>query len=377
MAKIPPPLWLLAEVTHSCPLQCPYCSNPLNLVAKQDELDTEGWFKVLHDARKMGATQLGFSGGEPLVRKDLGELIGEARRLGYYTNLITSGVGMNPDKIAHFREQGLDHIQISFQSDNMQLNDYLAGCDSYEQKKAMAQSVKAQGYPMVLCFVIHRLNIDHVAEMLELAVELEADYVELATTQYEGWALKNREHLLPSRAQVQAAEAVAHEYQEKLKGKMRIYFVVPDYYEGRPKPCVDGWGKVFLAITPDGVALPCHAARDLPGLDFVSVRDHDLNWIWYESPAFNKYRGTGWMKEPCASCDEREKDYGGCRCQAFKLSGDAANADPTCSKSPHHHVVEAAVLRAELATQRPLTAQTITEQPLVFRKRRNAGLTGL
>lgn len=365
--KILPPLWLLAEVTHSCPLQCPYCSNPLNLVAKKDELDTEGWFRVLHEARKIGATQLGFSGGEPLLRKDLGDLIGEARRLGYYTNLITSGVGMDADKVAHFKEQGLDHIQISFQSDDMALNDYLAGCDSYEQKKAMAKSVKAQGYPMVLCFVIHRLNIDHVREMLDLAVELEADYVELATTQYEGWALKNRDHLLPGRQQVQAAEAVAHEYQDKLKGKMKIYFVVPDYYEGRPKPCVDGWGKVFLAITPDGVALPCHAARDLPGLEFANVREHSLEWIWYESDAFNRYRGTGWMKEPCASCDEREKDYGGCRCQAFKLSGDAANADPTCSKSPHHHLVEAAVLKAELSST------AVAEQPLVFRNRRNAG----
>lgn len=366
MDKIPPPLWLLAEITHSCPLQCPYCSNPLSLVQKRDELDTEGWIKVLHQARKMGATQLGFSGGEPLVRKDLGDLIGEARKLGYYTNLITSGVGMNPEKVAHFREQGLDHIQISFQSDDMKLNDYIAGCDSYEQKKAMAQSVKAQGYPMVLCFVIHRLNIDHVKEMLELAVELEADYVELATTQYEGWALKNRAQLLPSREQVEAAEAVAHEYQDKLKGKMKIYFVVPDYYEGRPKPCVDGWGKVFMAIAPDGVALPCHAARDLPGLDFVSVKDHDLDWIWYESPAFNAYRGTGWMKEPCASCDERTKDYGGCRCQAFKLTGDARNADPTCSKSPYHHVIKEAVLKAELPSI------VVNEQPLVFRNRRNA-----
>ncbi|MEZ5477234.1 MAG: pyrroloquinoline quinone biosynthesis protein PqqE [Thiolinea sp.] len=368
MAKINPPLWLLAEVTHSCPLQCPYCSNPLRLVPKQDELDTEGWLKVLHEARKLGATQLGFSGGEPLVRKDLGELIGAARKLGYYTNLITSGVGMDADKVAHFREQGLDHIQISFQSDNMALNDYLAGCESFEQKKAMALSVKAQGYPMVLCFVIHRFNIEHVQDMLELALELEADYVELATTQYEGWALKNRDALLPSRQQVREAETVAHAYQERLKGKMKIYFVVPDYYEGRPKPCVDGWGKVFLAIAPDGVALPCHAARDLPGLDFVSVKDHSLQWIWYESPAFNAYRGKGWMKEPCASCDERDKDYGGCRCQAFKLSGDARNADPTCAKSPHHQVVQEAVLRAELPVK------PIAEQPLVFRNRRNAML---
>lgn len=364
--KIPPPLWLLAEVTHSCPLQCPYCSNPLNLVAKQDELDTESWLKVLHDARQLGAAQLGFSGGEPLVRQDLSILIAEARKLGYYTNLITSGIGMDAAKVEEFRQQGLDHIQISFQANDQTLNNYLAGCESFAQKKAMARAVKAQGYPMVLCFVIHRLNIDQVAAMLELAHELEADYVELATTQYEGWALLNRDHLLPSHEQVKAAEAVAHEYQQKLQGKMRIYFVVPDYYEGRPKPCVDGWGKVFLAITPDGVALPCHAARDLPDLAFANVREQDLRWIWYDSPAFNRFRGTGWMKEPCASCDEREKDYGGCRCQAFKLSGDPRNADPTCSKSPHHQVVQEAVLQASQVT---VPADV---QPLVFRNRRNA-----
>lgn len=367
-SQLPPPLWLLAEITHSCPLQCPYCSNPLKLVQKKNELGTEDWLRVLHDARKMGAAQLGFSGGEPLVRKDLEVLIGAARKLGYYTNLITSGVGMDEDRVAAFREQGLDHIQISFQADDLELNNYLAGCDSYQQKVKMAKVVKSQDYPMVLCFVIHRQNIGQVREMLDLAVELEADYVELATTQYEGWALLNRDHLLPSRRQVQEAEAIAHEYQAKLKGKMKIFFVVPDYYEGRPKPCVDGWGKVFLAITPDGVALPCHAARDLPGLEFANVRDHDLKWIWYDSPAFNKFRGTGWMQEPCASCDERLKDYGGCRCQAFKLTGDANATDPTCSKSPHHHIIQEATLRAEL----PLTKPQVSAKPLVFRNRKNA-----
>ncbi len=357
----PLPLWLLAEVTHSCPLQCPYCSNPLNLVRKQDELDTEGWLRVLHDARKMGATQLGFSGGEPLLRKDLEVLIGAARKLGYYTNLITSGIGMNEERVAAFREQGLDHIQISFQAADLELNNYLAGCDSFQQKLDMAKVVKAQGYPMVLCFVIHRQNITQVREMLDLAMELKADYVELATTQYEGWALLNRDHLLPNYKQVKEAEAIAHEYQEKLKGKMKIYFVVSDYYEGRPKPCVNGWGNVFLVITPDGVALPCHAARDLPDLEFANVRNNDLKWIWYDSPGFNKFRGTGWMKEPCVSCDERETDYGGCRCQAFKITGDAQNTDPACSKSPHHHMIQEAILRTELPSHKPM----------VFRNRKN------
>lgn len=357
-----PPLWLLAELTHSCPLQCPYCSNPLQLVRKQDELDTESWLRILHDARQMGATQLGFSGGEPLLRPDLEILIAAAQKLGYYTNLITSGVGMNEERVAAFRQQGLDHIQISFQASNQDINDYLAGCNSYQQKIEMARAIKRHGYPMVLCFVIHRENIDQVREMLELAIALKADFVELATTQYEGWALLNRNHLLPSLKQVQDAEAVANEYQARLKNKMKIYYVVPDYYEGRPKPCMDGWGKVFLAITPDGVALPCHAARELPGLDFANVLEHELKWIWYDSPAFNNFRGTGWMKEPCASCDERNKDYGGCRCQAYKLTGDPHNADPTCSKSPNHNIIQRAILEAELPSSRPI----------VFRNRKNS-----
>lgn len=363
MAKIPPPLWLLAEVTHSCPLQCPYCSNPLDLVPKKDELDTEGWLKVLHQARKMGAAQLGFSGGEPLVRKDLEVLIAEARKLGYYSNLITSGVGMDAARVEKFRELGLDHIQVSFQADDATLNDYLAGTNAFQHKLEMARAVKASGYPMVLCFVIHRQNTDRVAQMLDLAAELQADYVELATTQFEGWALANRDHLLPSLEQVREAERVAHAYQETYKGKMKIYYVVPDYYEKRPKACVAGWGRVFLAVAPDGLVLPCHSARSLPNLELHNVRDHDLEWIWYESKAFNYFRGEDWMKEPCRTCDEREKDFGGCHCQAFKLTGDPTNADPTCAKSPHHHLIEQAIDTTRL---NPSNAK-----PLLFRKRQN------
>lgn len=367
-ADVQPPLWLLAELTHSCPLQCPYCSNPLNLVPKKHELDTEEWLRVLHDARMLGAVQLGFSGGEPLLRNDLDILIDAAHKLGYYTNLITSGIGMDQDRIALFREKGLDHIQISIQASDPGQNDFLAGCDSYQQKIDMARAVKKQGYPMVLCFVIHRMNIAQTKEMLELAVVLEADYVELASTQYEGWALLNREHLLPTHKQVQEAESIARQYQERYRGKMKIFFVVPDYYEGRPKPCMDGWGKVFLTISPDGVVLPCHAARDLPELDFVNVRDNELRWIWFDSPGFNKFRGQSWMKEPCVSCDEKEKDYGGCRCQAFRLTGDACNADPACSKSPYHGVIQQAVLQAQLTA--PGYANRVN--PLVFRNRGNA-----
>ena len=362
MPNIPPPLWLLAEVTHSCPLQCPYCSNPLELIPKQAELDTEGWLKVLREARQIGAAQLGFSGGEPLVRKDLEVLIGEARKLGYYSNLITSGLGMDAERVARFRELGLDHIQISFQADDVALNDYLAGTTSFQHKLDMAKAVKANGYPMVLCFVIHRQNIHRVREMLDLAAELQADYVELATAQYEGWALVNRDHLLPTQAQVQEAERIAHEYQAKLKGKMRIYYVVPDYYENRPKACVGGWGRVFLAVAPDGLALPCHSARYLPNLELPDVRQHSMQWIWYQSPAFNRFRGEDWMREPCKTCDEREKDFGGCHCQAYKLTGDPHNADPTCSKSPHHHLIEQAIDTSNLGLA--------PSKPIVFRNRR-------
>lgn len=370
-AEIPgikPPLWLLAELTYACPLQCPYCSNPMEIANYRDELDTAGWKRVLQQARRMGATQLGFSGGEPLVRRDLEELIAEARHLGFYTNLITSGLGMDAARIRAFKEAGLDHIQVSFQASSEELNNFIAGTDSFAHKKEMARQVKANGYPMVLCFVLHRKNEDQIRDILDLAVALEADYVELATTQYYGWAYHNREQLLPTRAQLAHAESVAKEYQERMKGRMKIYYVIPDYYENRPKRCMDGWGSVFLTIAPDGTALPCHAARQLPGLEFPSVRDHDVSWIWNESPAFNRFRGLDWMKEPCRSCPEQEKDLGGCRCQAYMLTGDAANADPVCDKSPHHHIVTEQVERVkQLAGQK-----AFEEKPLVFRNMANS-----
>lgn len=314
----------------------------------------------------MGAVQLGFSGGEPLVRDDLEALIAEAHGLGYYTNLITSGVGMDEARIRAFKEAGLDHIQISFQASSEEINNHIARNDSFQHKLAMARLVKQYGYPMVLCFVLHRQNTDQTEEILQLAHSLKADYVELATTQYYGWALKNRDQLLPSLEQVQRAEAVAHRYQEKLKGKMRILYVVPDYYEERPKPCMRGWGGIFLAVTPDGTALPCHAAGTLPGLEFPNVRDHSIEWIWRDSPDFNKYRGNDWMKEPCRTCPEREKDFGGCRCQAYQMTGDAANADPVCSKSPHHAALQQRVQSIQTAE----TAGTVA--PIVFRNMRNS-----
>ena len=360
------PLWLLAELTYACPLQCPYCSNPVDFARYPNELATEDWLRVLKEARAMGAAQLGFSGGEPLVRRDLEHLIQEARVMGYYTNLITSGVGMDATRVARLRKAGLDHIQLSFQASSQELNDLIAGTQAFEHKRAMARQVKAQGYPMVLCFVLHRDNIEQIEQILELSLALEADYLELATTQYYGWALLNRDRLLPTREQLSWAEAIAHRYQERLKGRMKIYYVVPDYYEGRPKACMNGWGKVFLTIAPDGTALPCHAARALPGLSFPNVREHSLDWIWNQSPGFTCFRGEDWMKEPCRRCPERNKDFGGCRCQAYLLTGDPTNADPACSLSPYHpRVVEAIdAARQTLATGNP--------KPLVFRNPRNS-----
>jgi pyrroloquinoline quinone biosynthesis protein E len=361
----PKPLWLLAELTYKCPLQCPYCSNPLDIARYKNELSTKEWIRVFREARAMGAVQLGFSGGEALVRKDLEILIAEAHQLGYYTNLLTSGVGMDETRIKAFKEAGLDHIQVSFQASSEELNNFIAGNNSFQHKLEMARLVKQYDYPMVLCFVLHRHNEDQVEQILEMSHALEADYVELATTQYYGWALHNRDQLLPSREQVEAAEAVAHRYQEKFKGKMRIFYVVPDYHEDRPKACMNGWGAVFLTVAPDGTALPCHAASELPGLSFPNVRDHSIEWIWSQSADFNRFRGYAWMKEPCRSCDEKEKDFGGCRCQAYLLTGDAANADPVCGKSPHHQQIVQMVNDTNIE-QEPGTA------PLVFRNMRNS-----
>ena len=340
------PLWLLAELTYSCPLQCPYCSNPLRLGERSRELATEDWLRVLAEARKLGAIQLGLSGGEPLLRKDLEIIVGEARRLGYYTNLLTSGMGMDEARISALKEAGLDHIQVSFQADDPDLNNRLAGTDSHRHKMEVARLVKAYGYPMVLNVVMHRHNLDRMREILDMALALEADYVELANTQYYGWALANRDYLLPTRDQLQRAEAVAHDYQARFSDRMKIYFVVPDYFEGKPKPCMNGWGRIFLSVAPDGTALPCHAAADLPGLELPNVRDHSLEWIWKKSPDFNEFRGESWMQQPCSTCDERASCFGGCRCQAYLLTGDAAAADPACSKSPSHHVILRAVEHA-------------------------------
>jgi pyrroloquinoline quinone biosynthesis protein E len=345
-----PPLWLLAELTYRCPLQCPYCSNPLDFARSHDELSTAEWIEVFRQAREMGAAQLGFSGGEPLVRQDLVELIEAARGLGYYTNLITSGIGLTEEKIASFAEAGLDHIQISFQAADEEVNNLLAGSKkAFAHKLEMARAVKKHGYPMVLNFVTHRHNIDNIEQIIRLCIELEADFVELATCQFYGWAELNRAGLLPSKEQLVRAERITNEWRDKLAAEnhpCKLIFVTPDYYEERPKACMNGWGNLFLDITPDGTALPCHSARQLP-VEFPNVREHSIEHIWRHSFGFNKFRGYDWMPEPCRSCDEKERDFGGCRCQAFMLTGDAANADPVCSKSLHHDKILAARAQAE------------------------------
>jgi pyrroloquinoline quinone biosynthesis protein E len=360
-------LWLLAELTYRCPLHCVYCSNPLDFAKVEDELTTEDWTRVFREARALGAVQLGFSGGEPMQRNDLAALAAEAHELGYYTNLITSGVGLNEERIRELKAAGLDHIQVSFQDSTKEVNDFLSSTRTFDLKLKVARLVKAHGYPMVLNVVLSRLNIDHIDKIIEMAIALEADFLELANTQYYGWAYLNREHLLPSRAQIEHAERVTSAYRAKLAGRMKMFFVVPDYYADRPKACMNGWGSVFLNIAPDGLALPCQAARMLPGLTFPNVREASVREIWYDSPAFNAYRGEEWMREPCRSCPERGRDFGGCRCQAYLLTGDAANADPVCALSPEHHRVTDIVERAQ-------APQINAPRPLVFRERANSGV---
>jgi len=361
-----PPLWLLAELTYRCPLHCAFCYNPVDFASHDAELDTDTWCDVMTQARKLGAAQIGFSGGEPLLRDDLEALVEHARALGFYTNLITSGVGLNEARIARLKTAGLDHIQLSLQDSTRELNDFLTSTRTFELKQRVARLIKAYDYPMVLNCVLHRYNLPHVGQIIEMALEMGAEYLELANTQYYGWAMLNRAQLMPTAEQLREAEATVNEYRARVGDRCRILFVVPDYFETRPKACMNGWGSVFLGVAPDGTALPCHSARALPGLALPNVRDTSLAQVWYESDAFNAFRGDGWMREPCRSCDEREHDHGGCRCQAYLLTGDADAADPVCGKSAHHGVIEQVV---KLARQ---PARDAAEQPLIFRSRENS-----
>jgi pyrroloquinoline quinone biosynthesis protein E len=356
----------LAELTYRCPLHCVFCYNPIDFANQTDELSTEDWLRVLREGRELGAVQCGLSGGEPLLRDDLEVIVAEARRLGYYTNLLTSGVGLTTERARALKAAGLDHVQLSFQDSTREMNDFLSHTKTFELKNRVAQIIKDQGWPMVMNVVLHRLNIDHIDRIIAMAAEFGAEYLELANTQYYSWAFQNRDALLPTRAQLQHAEAVADVWRAKLGDRMRIFFVAPDYHEGKAKKCVNGWGSMFLTVTPDGTALPCHTAKMLPGLTFPNVREQSVREIWFDSEGFNRYRGTGWMKEPCSSCEHREEDLGGCRCQAYLIAHDPTVADPVCVKSPHHALVVEAVERAEAGVA------VATEHPLLFRDPKNS-----
>jgi pyrroloquinoline quinone biosynthesis protein E len=356
------PLWLVLELTYRCPLKCVWCNNPLDFERYgANELSTEEWKDVLRQARALGSLQLGFSGGEPMLRDDLEELVGYAGELGYYTNLITSGIGLTEKRLAALKRTGLKQIQLSIQSADRALTNELVGARAHDIKLDVARRIKAHGFPMVLNVPVVRQNIDQVERILAMAEDIGVDYLEFANIQYYNWALLNREELLPTREQIAHAESAVQAARERLGNRITIYFVIPDYYEGRPKACMNGWGTIHLTIAPDGAALPCQEVRVIKGLEFPTVREKPLAWIWNDSPLFRKFRGEEWMKEPCRTCSEKEKDFGGCRCQAFLLTGDAANCDPACAKSPHHTVIEQAI--------QTVYGQDRLHRPLVRRQR--------
>jgi pyrroloquinoline quinone biosynthesis protein E len=340
-ASLPAPLGLLAELTHRCPLGCAYCSNPLALDKRGDELDTATWGRVFGEAAALGVLQVHLSGGEPAARRDLPEIVKAARVAGLYNNLITSAVGLTSQSLAVLADAGLDHVQISIQDSDGISADYIAGYQGGSaQKRAIARDVVKLGLPLTINMVVHRANIGRVESMVELALSLGASRVEIAHVQYYGWALKNRAALMPTREQVDQAVRQVATLRTKHHGQIVIDAIVPDYYARFPKPCVGGWGRRSLNVTPAGRVLPCHAAEVIPGLEFWNVREHSLADIWRTSPAFLAFRGTDWMLEPCKSCSRRDQDFGGCRCQAFLLTGNARAADPVCHLSPHHALVE-------------------------------------
>ncbi|HET9464266.1 MAG TPA: pyrroloquinoline quinone biosynthesis protein PqqE, partial [Gemmatimonadales bacterium] len=337
------PTTLLAELTHRCPLHCPYCSNPLDLIRAESELSTDDWKRVFTQARALGVLQLGLSGGEPLLRKDLEELAAHARTEGLYSTLVTSGLGLTRARAERLKEGGLEHIQISIQDSDPEVAERIAGVRSVKHKQAAAAIVRELGFAFTINVVLHRANLDRIGEIIDLAADLGADRIELANTQYYGWGLLNRSSLMPRREQVERSREIAERAIERYRGRMQITYVLPDYYEQYPKACYGGWGKLYLVVTPSGMVLPCHGATQITTLEFDNVRTHSLEWIWQESQAFRIFRGDSWMKEPCRSCALKTVDFGGCRCQAFALTGDAANADPVCSLSPMRRTIDEAL----------------------------------
>jgi pyrroloquinoline quinone biosynthesis protein E len=340
------PLALIAEVTHRCPLHCVYCSNPLELAGTKEELSTGEWRSVFEQCGKLGMLHAHFTGGEPLARPDLTELISAARAAGLYTNLITSGLGLNEQRLQILVNAGLDHIQISFQDSREEAANWIAGAKAHAHKIALSRAIRGHKIAFTVNLVVHRQNLDHLEEMIAFIEQLNPERIEIAHTQYYGWALANRAALMPTRAQLEKAVAIVADAEKRLAGRIRIDSVVPDYYAKYPKACMGGWGRRLMLINPAGKVLPCHAAEVLPGLTFENVRNRTLAWIWQESSSFRRFRGEDWMPEPCRSCDRRGEDFGGCRCQAFLLAGDALVTDPACSLAPSHAIVESAVRAA-------------------------------
>jgi PqqA peptide cyclase len=367
---ISPPLALIAEVTHRCPLHCVYCSNPLELKARAEELPTETWSRVFEEGAELGMLHVHFTGGEPLARNDLVRPVSAAHSLGLYTNLITSGIGLNEKTLTALIEAGLDHLQMSFQDSEERFADWIAGARVHARKLALACLIReSSGLAFTVNLVVHRHNLDRLDSMISFAESLGPQRIEIANVQYYGWALKDRECLLPTREQVKQSLAVVEQAQERLKGQIKIDFVTPDYYATFPKPCMAGWGRQLMLVDPSGNVLPCHAAAVIPDLHFENVKQKPLRLIWEESPAFRRFRGEDWMPEPCKSCERRMLDFGGCRCQAFLITGDANATDPVCSLAPAHRLVKEWVARTNLAvsTAVGLPPTPHSEQPWTYR----------
>jgi pyrroloquinoline quinone biosynthesis protein E len=337
------PLALIAEITHRCPLHCVYCSNPLELTSRGQELETSDWTRVFSEAAELGVVHLHLTGGEPLARADLDKLIAAAQQARLYTNLITSGIGLSRERLASLVDSGLDHIQLSFQDSSETTANWIAGARAHAHKIELAAWIREHRIAFTVNLVVHRQNIDHLEAMIGALEALHPDRMEIAHTQYYGWALENRAALLPTRAQLDRALPVVAAAEKRLLGRVRIDMVVPDYYARFPKACMGGWGRQLMLVDPAGRALPCHAAGVIPGMRFDNVRERALGWIWQNSEAFRKFRGEEWMPEPCRSCDRRKDDFGGCRCQAFLLTGDASATDPVCELAPLHNLIERAV----------------------------------
>jgi PqqA peptide cyclase len=359
---IPNPLALIAEITHRCPLHCVYCSNPVEMASVSSELSTKEWIDIFHQAGKLGMLHAHFTGGEPLARTDLTELIRAARAAGLYTNLITSGIGLNDTRLKALVDAGLDHIQISFQDSREDSANWIAGAKAHAHKIELSRLVRQHQIAFTVNLVVHRQNIDHLDEMISFIEQLSPERMEIAHTQYYGWALKNRAALLPTRSQLDKAAGAVSTAEKRLAGRIRIDFVVPDYYARFPKPCMGGWGRRLMLINPAGKVLPCHAAEVIPGMRFENVREKTLANIWQQSHSFQRFRGEEWMPEPCRSCDQRAVDFGGCRCQALLLTGNAAATDPVCSLAPSHHVIETALAETNSAAS---VAQPVASSSLV------------